>query len=1014
VSHLPLQAQVDDQDIGTRMIEAMVRRVTSPVMVGRSEVVAQLEHAARAAIDGQPRHAVISGEAGVGKTRLLAESRVRAEAAGARVLTGGCVSMGGEGLPFAPYTEIIRGLVAQAGAASVIALAGRAAPDLARLVPVLGSGETAREQELWAQTRLYEALLDLFRRLAAAGPLVIQLEDLHWADGGTLAATSHLLGAIQDEPIAVVATFRTDEVTRRHPVRAWLAEVVRDANVERIELPPLDEKDVASLIANITGEQLQDREVAEILARSDGNPFFIEELLCCRTDYEASLPASLRDVLFSRIDAIPDGAKRLLEIASVGGREVEHEMLAAVADGDDEVAAGVRVLVDSGLLVPTRAVDGDDAYSFRHALLREVVYDALLPTERRRLHQRWGEYLSEHVAVDSDDAAGVVQLAYHWRVARDARATAASIAAGDRAMTSFSYEIASSEYGEALLLWDGGSEARSGIDHVELLERSARAAYLASDFRRAVASCREAIDELGDQDPARLTGLLILLARSLWVSGEWGPAIVAYEQALETAPAEPPIVRVKALAGLAQVYMLHSRLLEARPLCEEAIEAARAIGARELEGHGRNTLGVVLAFLGEVDAAMSSIDAALEIGLELGIPDDIGRAYVNKVDMEILCGAPEQALKTADEGMRVAAEWGVSSTYGAYIGWGGVTAGFESGAWDQALEILAQADRMVGSSEAGYVYRASYASELFANRGDARFLPLWERASRSILERPPSDFLGQLFLGGIEHAAFTGDHARAAELAWPIIELLRGVDAGFRLAEIARVASWPMAELGKAARLAGDGTALAAAREHMDRLGAVATRWRQEIAEPSSRLGEMLALDGVQVDAERDRMEGSDRSVQWKDIADAWDRLGRPFRSALARWRQAEAAESAGEREVAAAALREAHRIASELGARPLLDHLEVMARRLRLQLGSKAASAGTAPERAYGLTRREQEVLAEVAAGRTNREIAERLFISESTAGVHVSNILGKLGASTRTEAARVALDQGLVSSSG
>ena len=668
------------------------------------------------------------------------------------------------------------------------------------------------------------------------------------------------------------------------------------------------------------------------------------------------------------------------------------------------------MLVDAGLLVPTRAVDGDDAYSFRHALLHEVVYDGLLPTERRRLHLRWGEYLSEHIADDGDDAARLVQLAHHWREARDTRAPAASIAAGDGAMTSFSYEIAASEYGEALLLWDGGSEARTGIDHVELLERSARAAYLASDFRHAVASCREAIDELGDQDPARLTGLLILLGRSLWVSGEWGPAIVAYERALETSPAEPPIVRVKALAGLAQVYMLHSRLLEARPLCEEAIEAAMAIGARDLEGHGRNTLGVVLAFLGETDAAMASIDAALQIGLELGIPDDIGRAYVNKVDIEAWCGFPDQALETAEEGMRVAAEWGVSNTYGAYIGWGGVTAGFESGAWDQALEILAQADRMVGSSDAGYVYRASYASELFANRGDERFLPLWERASRSMLERPPSDFLGQLFLGGIGHAAFVGDHARATELTWQIIDLLRGVDAGIRLAEVARVASWPVAELGKAARLAGDETALAQAREHMDRLGAIATRWRQEMAEPSSRLGEILALDAAQLEAERGRMEGSDRSAQWRDIADAWDRLGRPFRSAMARWRQAEAADSAGEREIVATALRETHRVALELGARPLLDHLEVMARRLRLPLGSKAASAGNAPARAYGLTRREQEVLAEVAAGRTNREIAQTLFISESTAGVHVSNILGKLGVSTRTEAARVALDQGLV----
>ncbi len=837
---------------------------------------------------------------------------------------------------------------------------------------------TAPEQELWAQTRLYEALLDLFRSLTASGPLVIQLEDLHWADAGTLAATSYLLRAIHAEPILVVATFRTDEVTRKHPVRAWLAEVVRDPNVERIELAPLDEADVAALIDHIVGEQLQDREVAEILARSDGNPFFIEELLCCRTDYGESLPASLRDVLLSRIDAIPDGAQQLLGVASVGGREVEHEVLVAVVSEEDAVAAGVRVLVDAGLLIPTRAVDGDDAYSFRHALLLEVVYDALLPTERRRLHQRWGEYLSEHVADDGDDAASLVQLAHHWREARDTRAVAASIAAGDGAMASFSYQIASSEYGEALLLWDDESAAHTGIDHVELLERDARAAYLAAEFRRALASCRAAIDELGDRDPVRLTGLLILLGRFLWVSGEWGPAIEAYEQALEHSPAEPPIVRVKALAGLAQVYMLHSRLREARPLCEAAIEGAREIAARDLEGHGLNTLGAVLASLGETTAAAESIDAALEIGLQLGIPDDIGRAYVNKVDIEAWSGFPQQALKTALEGMGASEEWGVSSSYGAYVGWGAVSAGFESGDWDQALEILARADRMAGSSNEGYVYRASYASELLACRGDERFGPLWERASRLILERPPSETHGLLFLGGIAHAAFAGDHAEAMEHAWHVIDLLGSLDADIRLAEVARLASWPLAEVGRVARLAGDETALARAREDMDRLAAIATRWQAGTMEPASRLREVLTLEIDELEAQRGRMDGSDQVARWLDIAVAWDRLGRPFRSAMARWHEAEAAEIAGDRAAAIAALGEAYRIASRLGARPLLDHLEVTARRLRLRLDAVPAPVANAPERAYGLTRREQEVLVEVAAGHTNREIAEKLFISE------------------------------------
>ena len=199
------------------MIDLMARRITSSVLVGRSAAVGVLTSAVESAAVGRPRHAIVGGEAGVGKTRLLAEARDQAEISGAQVLLGGCVQMGTEGLPFAPYTEIIRSLVARDGAAAVIAAAGRAAPDLARLVPALDTGEASPDQELWAQTRLYEALLDLFRRLAQRQPLVLQLEDLHWADAGTLATTSFLLRAIDTEPVIIQATYRADEVTRRHP-----------------------------------------------------------------------------------------------------------------------------------------------------------------------------------------------------------------------------------------------------------------------------------------------------------------------------------------------------------------------------------------------------------------------------------------------------------------------------------------------------------------------------------------------------------------------------------------------------------------------------------------------------------------------------------------------------------------------------------------------------------------------------------------------------------------------------
>jgi DNA-binding CsgD family transcriptional regulator len=575
----------------------------------------------------------------------------------------------------------------------------------------------------------------------------------------------------------------------------------------------------------------------------------------------------------------------------------------------------------------------------------------------------------------------------------------------------FSYEVAAAEYGEALVLWDDVAAGDQAVDHVGLLERSARSSLLAADFRGAVAACREALEELGESDPGRRTSLLVLLARTQWVSGDWGTATGTYELALETAPAEPPIVRLRALAGLGQAYMLDGRYLDARPLCEEVIEGAQAIGAQDLEGHGRNTLAVVVASLGETDAGLALIEEARIIALELGIPDDIGRAYVNKIDIENVSGYPERALETSLEGMRVAAEWGVASSYGAYIGYGGVNPAFELGRWDVALELVARADRVLASLTSTFIYRASYLAELFACSGDDRFGPMWDQAWRLVLEQPPSDPGGPLFQGGIEHAALAEDYALAATYAEHATKVLRAVHAGYRAAEVARVAAWPLAELGRAARLSGDTGGLASARERLIELRSLAEE-RSERLQAGGPFAKIIALDLEELALHLLRLDGMESAGRWRAVAEGWRELGRPYRAAKTRWHEARAAEAAGERDAAVGALREAHALAEGMGARPLLAHLETMARRLRVRLGS-AVPASAAPQRAYGLTRRELEVLAQVAAGRTNREIAEELFISESTAGVHVSNILGKLGVSTRTEAARVALDQGLIGDS-
>ncbi len=219
-----------------------------------------------------------------------------------------------------------------------------------------------------------------------------------------------------------------------------------------------------------------------------------------------------------------------------------------------------------------------------------------------------------------------------------------------------------------------------------------------------------------------------------------------------------------------------------------------------------------------------------------------------------------------------------------------------------------------------------------------------------------------------------------------------------------------MADLGLAADREGDRATVDEAAARMVELAHHVRVWQDQIAQPGDHLGRVLGLAVAEVDAQRARMSGDDKVERWHAIADAWAEVGRPYRAAMARWREAQAAEAAADREAAVGALHEAHRIASEPGAKPLLEHVNVAARRLRARIGDARATAPVSSEMPYGLTRREREVLALVAAGRTNREIAEALFISESTAGVHVSNILGKLGVATRTEAARVALDQGLL----
>jgi ATP/maltotriose-dependent transcriptional regulator MalT len=994
-----------------RIIGSMVRRVSSFELVGRTAAVGQLMSALASARDGVPRHVLVIGEAGVGKTRLLSRARELADADGTRVLLGGCVNVGDAGLPFAPYAEIVRSLLAEDGAARLAAVAGHASHDLAKLVPEFGPEDAPPAQELLAQTRIYEALLRLLRRLCEDTPILVHLEDLHWADAGTLAATSFLLRAIRDEPIAIAATLRSGESLHGHRLRPWLAEVGRSEGVERLELDPLDEAEVGELVRSITGDEPTAAAVAEYHQRSDGNPYFVEELIASGVDDGAQLPSSLRDVLLSRVDALDEAPRHLLGIAAVGGREVDHQVLVAMADDSEERSiASIKALVDAGLFVP-RSAPTRDSYAFRHALLQEAVYGALLPSERRRLHRAFGEELASVGTEVIEEVAFLIGLAHHWREARDPRAISASIRAGDAAMSGYAYDIALREYERALQLWvmvDG--EPDPDMDRAELLVRTGRAAYFASDYKRAVAAHRESLAEFDDDvGPIRRAEYQGLLGRALWVAGDWSDAVDSYEEALRLAPTDVPTSRIRALAGLGQCYMLFGWFARSRPLCEEAVELARSIGARDLESHALTTLSISLAASGDDDAALEAVDAGLAIAQELDLPDDIGRGFVQQSDVLNLVGYPDRALESVRQGIEVVVQRGMALSYGSYLRLNGVSFAYQSGAWDEAAALLADVDRSAPAGAGMQRYRAEYALGFLVSSGAPEAPDVWAQQHRVMSESLPSASMGLAYVAGVEAAALEGRYDDAVGIAWEGLDRLEQSEIWLLMSQLARVAAWPVSELGRLARHTADAAAVDEASDRISRLASLTSAARAALVGPDDRLRRPMAVDEAQILAERARMIGKSSAEEWRSVAASWSELGRPYPGLYARWREAEAANDANDRETALTALRSAYDTATRLGARPLTAELEVLARKMRIRLGRPPTAREATAQPAFGLTPREREVLVLVAAGRTNRQIAEELFISESTAGVHVSNILGKLGVSSRTEAANVALTQGL-----
>ncbi|WP_242613875.1 ATP-binding protein, partial [Actinomadura roseirufa] len=664
----------------------MDAHVTSPVLVGRARESGELDAAFRAARDGAPSAVLLGGEAGIGKTRLLGAFGARARAEGARVLVGGCMELGAEGLPFAPFTAALRALVREIGVDGVRGLlpAGSGA-ELGRLLPDFGDCDDAFTGE--ARARLFELVLTLLERLAAEGPVVLAVEDAHWADRSTRDLLTFLVRNLGDGvPLLLIATYRTDELHRAHPLRPLLTDLGRDERVRRVEVARLGRDEVSELVRGILGAGWTARAADEAFARSEGNPLFVEALV--GSGGGSDLPESLRDLLLGAVQRLPEETQEVLRVASGGGARIEHELLAAVAGLDERaLTRDLRPAVAANTLV----VDGD-GYAFRHALIREAVHDDLLPGERSRLHARYAAVLEERPDLVPERRFAVT-LAYHWHAAHDVvRALTAAWRAVHETGRALAYAESLRMASRVLELWDRVPDAahRIGAGHAEVLEQAVLLADLSGELETGLRLATAALAEPGD-DPERTARLYERRGLMRMRLGR-DEAIEDLRAAVRAVPADPPSrTRSRVLATLAQqAICLPGTQDEAREAEAEALAVARAVGDAQTEVVlGLRGAGEELLAGGTLETYLAHVE---EVELTWrGEFEPLLRALINRSDVLEMYGRHQEAADAAARGVVQAGRYGVARTTGTFFAFNTAEPLISLGRWDEALAVIARA-----------------------------------------------------------------------------------------------------------------------------------------------------------------------------------------------------------------------------------------------------------------------------------------------------------------------------------
>jgi DNA-binding CsgD family transcriptional regulator len=949
------------------MLNDMLGRSVSPVFVGRVAELATLSESFDEARKGAVTAVLVGGEAGVGKTRLVQRFAESCAADGAHVLLGGCVELSTEGLAYAPFTAALRQLVREEGPAAVAALLPEGAQrDLARLLPEFGEPNGDGETDA-GRARLFEQFLTLLERLADSRPTLLVIEDIHWADRSSRDLIAFLSRNLRTPQVLIVMTYRSDDLHRQHPLRPVLAELGRVSGVHRLDLPRLSRDEVAAQMAGILGAAPQYTNVQKVFERSEGIPLFVEALLECGID--CTFPESMQDLILNTVERLPEETQRVLRITAAGGIRVGHALLAAVSGlSDIELEPALRPAIASNVL----QIADSRAYVFRHSLIREAVHDELLPGEHQRLHARYAEEISKDRSLVPPGRAAV-ELAHHWYGARnDLWALVAAWEAAQKSFKSYAYTEAVPLLERVLMLWDRVPDAatRIGADHTAVLERAAEAANAGGEVEKGVKFVKAALSQLDEtKEPGRVAQLVVRQASFKMAKGQMG-VIENYRHALRLVP-EPGLERAEVLTPLSRHLMLRGDIADADELIAEGLDLARRYGDRCLEGELLMNLALGHSLRGELETVIAINEQALELGRKESSGRIITRAIGNNIDALIDIGREEDALLLAEDGWKVAKKYGRLRGSGVFIKNNWAEALESIGRWDEAIEIVE------GAFSHGPALRTKYAllrvrADIGLARGELQLVE-GILSEIGVLKDRPEDFVQDIIA-----------NARL-RIGW---HLLRG-EPGDALCVAERVLSHPR----QSSKPMLSWQLLSLLSTVCDAAGSAEPDRAKAIRDHAAEVAAELTVSGPVAKAYQLAYMGD-----FDAAAAAWERLKRPHNQAKALLKAAALAARSGDREGAATRLRLAMPLAAALRATPLIDEIEALSRRV----GGVQQAQETTSE--VLLTPRELEVLRLVTQGRTNRDIAVELFISAKTVSVHVSNILAKLGVTTRGEAAAAA----------